>query len=70
MPEEVLINSGHVERFSDFIVKDEKSNIGFRADKLIQEFIEKALEKEKGMSEERKTDLKLVYKDVEVYNKQ
>lgn len=34
-PENVLKTSGHVEKFSDFMVRDVKGGKGYRADKLI-----------------------------------
>eukprot|EP01097_Dermamoeba_algensis_P002558 TRINITY_DN2018_c0_g1_i4.p1 TRINITY_DN2018_c0_g1~~TRINITY_DN2018_c0_g1_i4.p1 ORF type:complete len:663 (-),score=203.95 TRINITY_DN2018_c0_g1_i4:55-1938(-) len=43
-PEEVLITSGHVEKFKDFMVKDEKANKCYRADHLLEEHVEKLME--------------------------
>ena len=43
-PSVVLETSGHVERFTDFMVKDEKTNECFRADKLLEDVIDKLLE--------------------------
>ena len=42
---EVLKTSGHVEKFEDLMVKDMKTGTPRRADKLIQEFIAKKLQK-------------------------
>ncbi|XP_013410317.1 glycine--tRNA ligase [Lingula anatina] len=42
-PEPVLIASGHVERFSDYMVKDMKNGQCFRADHLIEAHLEKLL---------------------------
>jgi len=39
-PERVFKASGHIENFTDFMVKDVKTNEGYRADKLIGEFID------------------------------
>jgi len=36
---DVLKTSGHVDKFSDFMVKDVKTGAARRADKLIQEHI-------------------------------
>jgi glycyl-tRNA synthetase len=47
---DVLVASGHVEKFADFMVKDLKNGQCHRADKLIDEAIEKMLSK-KGISE-------------------
>lgn len=42
-PEIVLKTSGHVDKFTDFMVKDEKTGECYRADKLVEEYTEKAL---------------------------
>lgn len=39
-PSSVLEASGHVERFTDFMVKDEKTGECFRADKLLEDVID------------------------------
>ncbi|MCQ2819485.1 MAG: glycine--tRNA ligase [archaeon] len=59
-PEIVLKTSGHVEKFSDFAVKDVKTGQCYRADKLIQEWIEKE-KKKKGIKPERITELDDLY---------
>lgn len=46
-PHVVLENSGHVARFTDLLVKDLKTTQGFRADKLLSEWLEAKLEKGK-----------------------
>jgi glycyl-tRNA synthetase len=46
-PHVVLENSGHVARFTDLLVKDVKTGQGFRADKLLSEWLENKLEKGK-----------------------
>jgi glycyl-tRNA synthetase len=46
-PEKTLKTSGHVDKFTDLMVKDPISHMCYRADKLLVEFIEKHLEKEK-----------------------
>lgn len=43
-PHQVLKTSGHVDKFADFMVRDEKTGECFRADKLLEEHIEKVLE--------------------------
>jgi glycyl-tRNA synthetase len=43
----VLKTSGHVDKFSDFMVKDVKNGAARRSDKLIQEHIQKILPKQK-----------------------
>lgn len=42
-PHVVLENSGHVARFTDLLVKDVKNGQGYRADKLLGEWIENKL---------------------------
>ena len=46
-PEIVLKTSGHVDKFTDYAVKDAKTNQYFRADKLIKEWVEKEKKKKK-----------------------
>ena len=46
-PEIVLKTSGHVDKFTDYAVKDVKTGQCFRADKLIKEWIEKEKKKKK-----------------------
>jgi glycyl-tRNA synthetase len=38
-PHIVLENSGHVARFTDLLVKDVKTAQGYRADKLLSEWL-------------------------------
>ncbi len=42
-PSSVLEASGHVDRFTDFMVKDEVTAECFRADKLVEDYIDKFL---------------------------
>ena len=42
----LIYNKGHVDRFTDLLVSDVKLGTGFRADKLLVEFIENKLNKE------------------------
>jgi len=44
-PSSVLETSGHVERFTDFMVRDEKTGECFRADKLLEDAVDTFLEK-------------------------
>ncbi|CAD5215511.1 unnamed protein product [Bursaphelenchus xylophilus] len=55
-PESVLKASGHVERFVDWMVKDEKTGECFRADHLIKNSIEEILNKDKKLSKETKDE--------------
>lgn len=49
-PEEVFINSGHVEKFNDVMCKDIKTGECFRLDKLIENYLEDMIEKNKNTS--------------------
>ena len=42
-PESVFLASGHVKRFTDLLVKDSKTKFGYRADKLLAEWIQNKL---------------------------
>jgi len=42
-PSSVLETSGHVERFTDFMVRDEKTGECFRADKLLEDAVDNLL---------------------------
>ena len=55
-PEIVLKTSGHVDKFTDYAVKDLKTGQCFRADKLIKEWIEKEKKKKK-LTEEKIKEL-------------
>lgn len=44
-PSVVLETSGHVDRFTDFMVKDEVTGECFRADKLLEDIIDAYLAK-------------------------
>jgi glycyl-tRNA synthetase len=46
MPEVVLKASGHVEKFTDLMVKDEKTGTCYRADHLLKDFCKEKLEKD------------------------
>lgn len=59
-PENVLKTSGHVERFTDLMVKDVESGECFRADHLLEDAIDDLLEKNPGMpSEDRDNHLRI-----------
>ena len=61
-PEIVLKTSGHVDKFTDYAVKDVKTGQCFRADKLIKEWIEKEKKKKKLTSEKLKEFEELLIK--------
>lgn len=56
-PQLVLKHSGHEDRFIDWMVKDEKTSETFRADHLIEDFINKKLD-DKATIEELSLELK------------
>lgn len=51
-PSIVLENSGHVAKFTDLMVRDIKIGQGFRADKLISEWIDNKINKDKAKLKE------------------
>lgn len=70
MPHQVLKASGHVDRFSDFLVRDEKDEKKFyRADKLLEDVMEAKL-KEKGISEAQKKEFTSVKNQADAYSKE
>jgi glycyl-tRNA synthetase len=67
-PEPVLKTSGHVDRFTDLMVRDldSEKNESFRADKLLQEHIEKLLD-DVDLTEEKRTELKAIFSKSDDY---
>ncbi len=60
-PESVLKASGHVDRFTDLMVKDKVNGNAYRADKLLIEQLEKILVKEaKTLTAEKVLEIKQV----------
>ncbi|XP_072179026.1 glycine--tRNA ligase-like [Diadema setosum] len=53
-PEAVFKASGHVERFADYMVKDAKTGECFRADHLLESYLEKLCAGKKVTAEQRK----------------
>jgi glycyl-tRNA synthetase len=68
-PHVVLEHSGHVARFTDLLVKDKKTGQGFRADKLLAEWLEGKLEKGK-LKEEQATEFKKILINVDNYKQE
>ena len=64
---DVLKTSGHVDKFTDFMVKDVKNGECRRADKLIDEHIEKVMAKKKNMKADEKEKLLKIQQDCENY---
>jgi len=59
-PEVVLKTSGHVDRFTDLMVKDNETGECFRADKMLEDAIDDLLEKNPTMAaEERESHLRV-----------
>lgn len=65
-PESVLRASGHVERFTDVMVKDVKTGECYRADHLLEDYLEKAIEA-KGTSEEKKEGMRVILRQIDNY---
>ncbi|KAA8532284.1 hypothetical protein F0562_032317 [Nyssa sinensis] len=59
-PEIVLKASGHVDKFTDLMVKDEKTGTCYRADHLLKDFCKEKLEKDLSMPAEKAAELKHV----------
>ncbi|ONK78140.1 uncharacterized protein A4U43_C02F14760 [Asparagus officinalis] len=59
-PDVVLKASGHVDKFTDLMVKDEKTGTCYRADHLLKDFCKEKLEKDLTLSSEKAAELKHV----------
>ncbi|KAK4414064.1 Glycine--tRNA ligase, mitochondrial 1 [Sesamum alatum] len=59
-PEIVLKASGHVDKFTDLMVKDEKSGTCYRADQLLKDYCKDKLEKDLNLSAEKAANLRHV----------
>ncbi|XVF38854.1 hypothetical protein REPUB_Repub20aG0137900 [Reevesia pubescens] len=59
-PEVVLKASGHVDKFTDLMVKDEKTGTCYRADHLVKDYCNEKLQKDLTISAEKATELKHV----------
>ncbi|CAM8878338.1 unnamed protein product [Rhodiola kirilowii] len=57
-PEVVLKASGHVDKFTDLMVKDEKTGTCYRADHLLKDFCKDTLEKDLTLAPEKVAELK------------
>jgi len=70
MPHQVLKASGHVDRFSDFLVRDvANSKTYFRADKLLEEVMDKKMQ-EPGVTDATIKELTIVRNLADGYSKQ
>lgn len=59
-PEVVLKASGHVDKFTDLMVKDEKTGTCYRADHLVKDFCNEKLQKDLSITAEKAAELKHV----------
>ncbi|OWM76277.1 hypothetical protein CDL15_Pgr009923 [Punica granatum] len=59
-PEIVLKASGHVDKFTDLMVKDEKTGTCYRADHLLKDFCNEKLQKDLTLSAEKAAEFKHV----------
>ena len=70
-PECVLKTSGHVEKFEDLMVKDVKNGQCFRADKLLEEYIQKTLDKKrKKMKPEEIKEMETMLAQADTYSQE
>ena len=68
LQERVLKASGHVDKFSDFVVKDSlKPELFWRADKLLEDVMEKRMAETK--DEALKKELQIVHNSADGYSK-
>lgn len=66
-PEVVLKTSGHVDRFTDLMVRDMPTGECFRADKLLEDAIDRLLEENPTMPSEEKEDHLRVQRQADAY---
>jgi glycyl-tRNA synthetase len=64
----VLKASGHVDRFTDLMVKDDKSGVCYRADKLLEDHIEGLLLKNPAMPQAEREELELCARQADAYS--
>lgn len=68
-PQQILKASGHVERFTDIMVKDNKTGECFRADHLLQGHIEKLMQA-KNVNAEKKKEYQEILNQLDNYKKE
>ena len=59
-PYKVLKSSGHVDKFSDLLIYDRVANEPYRADHLLEDFVEKTLAERTDLTEEQKKELESI----------
>lgn len=64
---DVLKTSGHVDRFTDFMVRDTVTGQPYRADKLLEEHIDKMLD-DPAMMEGRRAELRAIRAQADAYS--
>mmetsp|Transcript_29931 Transcript_29931/g.39331 ORF Transcript_29931/g.39331 Transcript_29931/m.39331 type:complete len:738 (-) Transcript_29931:294-2507(-) len=67
-PEVVLKTSGHVDRFTDLMVKDGTNGECFRADKLLEDFIDKLIDDNPTMQSAEVEKHRLVQRQADAYS--
>lgn len=66
-PYPVLKASGHVDKFEDLMVKDVKSGECYRADKLLEDFIDNLLRTDKTLTSDRRDELRKIAAQADAY---
>lgn len=69
-PECVLKTSGHVDRFTDLMVKDPENGQCFRADKLLEDAIDYLLEQNPTMPSEQREEHLRIQRQADAYSPQ
>jgi len=70
-PEIVLRTSGHVDKFTDFMVRDEKTADCHRADKILEDHIDRTLENKKTpVTSDKKEELLAVRTQADAYSQE
>lgn len=67
-PAVVLQTSGHVERFTDLMVKDPETGECFRADKLLEDAIDALIESSPDMPKEEREDHLRIQRQADAYS--
>jgi glycyl-tRNA synthetase len=67
-PSSVLETSGHVDRFTDFMVKDEVSGECFRADKLLEEAVDTHLASHPELSESEQEAHRVIQRQADAFD--
>ena len=67
-PSSVLETSGHVDRFTDFMVKDEVTGECFRADKLLEDIIDALLAANPNMDIKEQEQHKIIQRQADAFS--